>query len=298
MPAGQRPLIRRRLRTELRQERERAGKSQAEVARKMEWSPSKIIRLEAGQVGVSTNDLKALLDLYDVTDAKRRDELIGLARADRQQSPWWTSYRDLVPSGEYLDYLGYETDATALKAYYSTYCPALLQTEDYAREIIRSGGADKIDEDKVDRLVELRMARKQHALDRDDPPTIHALFDEAALRRVIGGADVMSDQITSIADVASQPDITVQVVPFSAGSHPGLGGAFQIIYFADPLDPPVMQFDSSPRDVVLRDNPAQLARFETAFEDLRKIALSEEDSVAFIRQIAEEMLAMEDTESD
>ena len=298
MPAGQRPLFRRRLRLELRRERERARKSQGDVAKAMDWSISKIIRLEAGQVGVSTNDLKALLDLYKVEESDRRNELIDLARSDRQQNPWWAAYRELVPSSEYLDYLGYETDATSLKAYYSTFCPALLQTEEYAREIIRSGGPDKIAEEKLDGLVDLRMARKRHSLDRDDSPELHVLLDEAALRRVIGGAEVMSDQITSIADVATQEDVTVQVVPFSTGSHPGLGGAFQIIYFDNPADPPVIQFDSSPRSVVLRDDPGQLARYETAFEDLLAIALPQEDSVAFIRQIAEEMLTTEGTESN
>jgi transcriptional regulator with XRE-family HTH domain len=298
MPAGQRPLVRRRLRLELRQEREQAGKSQAEVARKMDWSLSKIIRLEAGQVGVSTNDLKALLDLYRVDDQERRTFLIELARSARQQSAWWAAYRDLVPSADYLDYLGYETDATILRAYYAAVFPALLQTEEYAREIIRFGGPEKLDDVKIERLVELRMARKQHVLDRETSPELHTLIDEAVLRRVVGGGEVMNDQLTSIAEVAALDSVTVQVIPFSAGAQPGLGGAFQIIYFADQSDAPVLQFDAAPRNVVLRDDPEQLSSYEVAFEDLRGLALSEEDSIALIGQIAEEMLEVADTESD
>lgn len=291
MPAGQRPLVRRRLRTELRQERERAGKSQAEVAEEMDWSLSKVIRLEAGQVGISTNDLKALLDLYQIQDAERRTFFVSLARATRQQSAWWAAYRDIAPSTEYLDFLGYENDAASLNYYCTLILPGLLQTEDYAREINIDGGPDSLTDDEVERSVQLRMARKQHVLDQDNPPDLHVILDEAALRRLVGGAEVMNDQLTSIAEVAALTNVVVQVLPFTLGAHAGMRGPFEILEFSDPADAPVLQFDAAPSDVVLRDNPKILSVYRRAFEQLREASMSESESLVLINQIAEEMLA-------
>jgi transcriptional regulator with XRE-family HTH domain len=293
MPAGQRPLIRRRLRIELRRERERAGKSQAEVAKKMEWSPSKIIRVEAGQVGISTNDLKALLDFYNVTDTERRATMLDLGRAARQQNAWWTTYRDVVPSPDYADFLGYENDMTHLMSYTPMIVPGLLQTEEYARELFVSGGPSDRDEELVERLVQLRMARKQHVMDRDDQPEITTVLDEAVLHRVVGGAEVMNDQLTSIADLAALDNVTVLVVPFSAGAHPGMVGAFQILDFSDPGDAPVLQFDAAPRNVVLRDDPEGLDLYQRIFQRIRGYALSEDESISLINKVAGEMLGEE-----
>ncbi|GAA4205148.1 helix-turn-helix domain-containing protein [Actinocatenispora rupis] len=289
MPVGQRPLVRRRLRTELRQERERAGKSQAEVAKKMDWSLSKIIRLEAGQVGVSTNDLKALLDLYGVNETERRTFFIELARSARQQSSWWSAFRDIVPSSEYADFLGYETDATSLNYYCSLILPGLLQTEDYAREIFERTASAELDETTVDRLVELRMARKRQVLDRDDPPELNVVLDESALHRVVGGPEVMSDQISSIAEVAQLDNVTIRVIPFATGGHPGMNGPFEILEFNDPADPPVVQFDAAPRDVTLRDNGEILGMYRKIYADLTELALTEPESIALMNKVATDL---------
>ncbi|BCJ33003.1 transcriptional regulator [Actinocatenispora thailandica] len=297
MPAGQRPLIRRRLRTELRQERERAGKSQAEVARKMDWSLSKIIRLEAGQVGVSTNDLKALLDLYDVQDQDRRSFFVELARASRQQSAWWSAFRDVASSPDYLDYLGYETDAARILGYFPAMVPALLQTEEYAREIVSIGGIQQLDEDTVDRLVELRMQRKEHVLDRKDPPTFVAVLDEAVLHHTVGGGEVMSDQLASVAEVAALSTIEIRVVPFSSGAHPGLSGPFQIFEFSDPADAPILQSDTAFRSVMLREERDLIREYTEGFDRLLDFALSERESVAMIQGVADRVLG-DDTESN
>lgn len=296
MPVGQRPLVRRRLRTELRQERERAGKSQAEVAKKMDWSLSKIIRLEAGQVGVSTNDLKALLDLYNVNDGERRGFLIDLARSARQQSTWWSAFRDVASSPDYLDYLGYETDAARIIGYFPSLVPALLQTEEYAREIITAGGTKKLDENTIDRLVELRMQRKEHVLDRDDPPTLVVVLDEAVLHHLVGGGEVMNDQLASIAEVAALPSIDVRVVPFNVGAHPGLSGPFQVFEFADPADPPILQSDTAFRSVVLREERDLVEEYMSGFERLLDYALTEPESLTKIQEAAERALEA-DTDS-
>lgn len=294
MPAGQRPLVRRRLRLELREERERAGKSQNEVAHEMDWSISKIIRLEAGQVGISTNDLKALLDLYEISDTERRTFLVQLARAARDQSAWWNAYRDVLPSPDYQDFLGYEFDASALNAYTPLIIPGLLQTEEYAREIIRTGSLDPTDETTLDRLIQLRMARKQRVLDRDDPPTLTAILDEAVLRRCVGGGEAMSEQLSSMAEVATLDNVTVQVIPFERGAHLGLVGAFEILEFADPADTPVLQFDAAPRNVVLRDDPTSVETYRATYEHLQSLALSEAESIQLISKVADQMLEVGD----
>lgn len=290
MPAGQRPLVRRRLRLELREERERAGKSQAEVAKKMDWSLSKIIRLEAGQVGISTNDLKALLDLYKITDTERRTFFIELARSARDQSAWWNAYRDVMPSADYQDFLGFEFDASILNAYTPLIVPGLLQTEEYARELIATTEVQPPDETTLDRLVQLRMARKEQVLDRDDPPTFNIVLDEAVIRRCVGGSEAMSEQLSSIADVAALDKVTVRVVPFGVGAHQGLVGAFEILEFADPADTPVLQFDAAPRNVVLRDDMGGVRYYRAIFERLNELALTEEESIQLLNKAADEML--------
>lgn len=288
MPAGQRPLIRRRLRLELRQERERANKSQTEVAKKMDWSLSKVIRLEAGQVGISTNDLKALLDLYNITDTGRRASLVELARSARQQSAWWTAYRDSI-SPEYLEYLGLETDAAVLSSYNQAYVPALLHTEDYAREIIRSGSPVSLSEDQLERLFELRMARQEHVLGRDKPPQINMAVEEGVLRRQVGGREVMHDQLTSLAQLEALDNVCLRIVPFTAGAHPGMSGPFQIIDFDKEADPPVLKLDAVPRDVLLRDDPERLEMYRRGYAKILACALSEEESLDLINAIAAEM---------
>jgi transcriptional regulator with XRE-family HTH domain len=287
MPVGQRPLIRRRLRLELRQERERARKSQAEVAKKMDWSLSKIIRLEAGQVGISTNDLKALLDLYGVNDSARRAFLVDLARSARQQSSWWTAYRDAIPSSEYADFLGYESDASIINVFNTLTVPGLLQTEEYARELFTNDKPQDLDEEAVERQVELRMARKRNVFEQEKAPELIAILDEAVLHRLVGGPEVMNDQLTSIADLAALPEVTVQIIPFAAGAHPGMLGPFQILDFTDPDDAPVIQFDVAPyRNVMLRDDPVELTEYRAIFESLRARALPENESIDMINNVA------------
>ena len=187
------------------------------------------------------------MDLYEVADVARRTFLIDLARSARQQSNWWSVYRDIVPSPEYLDFLGYENDAATLHYYAPLIVPGLVQTEEYARAVFQAGTLRPFSESTIERLVQLRMARKQYVMDRDDPPNFTAILETGAIRRPIGGGDVMNDQLTSIAELATLPDVTIHIIsPLWRGAHPGLVGAFQIMEFADSADAPVLQFDTAP----------------------------------------------------
>jgi transcriptional regulator with XRE-family HTH domain len=280
------PVVqRRRLRAELRKARQEAELTQEQVAEAMDWSLSKVIRIEAGSVGISTNDLKALLRHYQVLDPQRTDELVGLARAARERS-WWSGYRDVAPPG-LLQLIGYETDASIMRNFETLLVPGLLQTEEYARAVIRAWeqGAP---EDRVKNLVEIRM-RRQELLDRAKPPMLFFILDEAVVRRLIGGKAVMRRQIRRLIEMASTPGITIELVPFSAGAHPGLRGPFVILEF--PVDDDVLYLESAQGDLISRDDleEEEVLAYREAFEQLRHMSLGPEGSVAYLGKLADEM---------
>ncbi|HEV2373527.1 MAG TPA: helix-turn-helix transcriptional regulator [Streptosporangiaceae bacterium] len=282
---GLSPVVqRRRLRTELRKARQEAQFTQEQVAVEMDWSLSKVIRIENGSVNISTNDLKALLRLYELTDDNRTEELVALARASRERA-WWSGYREVAPAS-LLQLIGYETAASVRREFETLLIPGILQTEEYARTTIREfvEGPAK----HLDTLVELRMKR-QELLERADPPTLFFVLDEAVVRRQIGGKAVMRHQILRLIEVADRPKVTVEVVPFAAGAHPGLKGPFVVIGFPDPEDDDVLYQESAQGDLVSRDLPEQLPVYREAFEVLRKLSLGPEGSVAFLALLAEEM---------
>jgi transcriptional regulator with XRE-family HTH domain len=283
---GPSPVVqRRRLRTELRKTRqEEARLTQEQVAEAMDWSLSKVIRIENGSVGISTNDLKALLRLYKVIDVDQTDELVALAKAGRERS-WWSGYREVAPQS-LLQLIGYESAALIIRNFETLLVPGLLQTEEYARTVIREfEGSTK----HLETLVEIRM-RRQDLLDRGDPsPLLFFILDEAVVRRQIGGKAVMRRQIRSLVEVADRPNVTVEVVPFSAGAHPGLKGPFVVIEFPDAEDDDVLYLESARGDLVSRDAPDEVADHREAFEVLRKLSLGPDRSLTYLGKLADEM---------
>lgn len=280
------PVVhRRRLRAELRRARQDAGLTQEQVAEAMDWSLSKVIRIEAGSVGISTNDLKALLRHYHVLDADRTDELVALARAARERA-WWSVYRDVAPAG-LLQLIGYETAASITRNFETLLVPGLLQTEEYARAVIRQW-EEGAPAERVDSLVEIRM-RRQELLDRADPPLLFFILDEAVVRRLIGGKSIMRRQIRRLVEAAARPNITMELVPFTAGAHPGLKGPFVVLEFPDPADDDVLYLESARGDLISRDVPEEVLAYREAFEVLRGKSLGSDDSVAYLDKLADEM---------
>ena len=210
--------------------------TQEQVAAAMDWSLSKVIRIEAGSVGISTNDLKALLRHYKILDDQRIAELVALARAARERS-WWQSYRDIA-SPRLLQFIEYEAAASIIRQFESLLVPGLLQTEEYARVVIEQQ-AEPSTRERVGGLVEVRM-RRQDLLDRDDPPLLFFILDEAVVRRMVGGKAIMRHQILHLVEIANSPNVTIEVIPFSAGVHPGMKGPFVAIEFPDPIDDDVL----------------------------------------------------------
>jgi transcriptional regulator with XRE-family HTH domain len=213
----------------LRRLREDAHITTEQAAGAIRGSHSKISRMEHGRVGFKDRDIADLLTLYGVTSGDEREALLKLAR-EANTPGWWQGYSDILP--HWVEpYFGLEAAATVIRSYEVQFVPGLLQTEGYARALIRMGNAPT--EEDVLRRAEARMSR-QDILTRETPPKVWAVMDEGALRRPIGGAAVMRDQLKHLIDMCDHPAVTVQVLPFSVASHPAMGGPFTILRFSEP----------------------------------------------------------------
>jgi hypothetical protein len=251
----------------------------------MEWSLSKVIRIEAGTVGISANDLKALLSIYKIVDEDQIASLLTLARAGRER-PWQSVYRDIV-SPRLLQLIEFEAAASISRNFQPFVIPGLLQTEEYARVLIRQSSGD-VAKERINAQVEVRM-RRQELLDRADAPLLFFILDEAAPRRLIGGKDVMRRQLRRLTEMATRPNVTIEVVPFRAGFHPGLQGSFVIHEFPDPADDDVLYLESPQGELISRDDPDLILHYREVFEELRALSLGPEDSVTFLAELADEL---------
>lgn len=286
MAVVQDPSIqRKRLRTELRKARESAGMRQGDVAKAMDWSPSKLIRIEGGQVSISTNDLRALLDHYKIKDSRRTTSLLELAKTSRGTS-FYDQYNSVLKPG-FRDYLAYEGAASGIRQYDPVLVPGLLQTEEYARTILDF--AFGLDEDDIENAWAVRQHRQEAIHEREDPPEMSFVLDEAALRRRVGrDGRTMVRQLERLKDYAGQPNVTARVLPFAAGAHPGMAGNFILLEF-DEADLDDLVHLESVDDITIRDNPELIARFVERFEKLEALSLSPEDSVVFFDKLIAEM---------
>jgi transcriptional regulator with XRE-family HTH domain len=279
------PVVqRRRLRVDLRRARIDAGYTQEQVAAAMDWSLSKLIRIENGAVNISTNDLKAILTHYGITDGERTAEFLALSRGARERS-WWSSYRD-VASPRLIQLIEYEAASIVTRNFQPLLVPGLLQTEEYARNVLK-GLNPQYSEEHVESLVEVRM-RRQELLGRSDTPKLFFILDQAVVEREVGGKAGMRRQLSQMIDLAGMRDLTIEVVPFGAGAHPGLLGPFQIYEFLDTADDDALWLEGPTGDLLSRDNPEEITSFREKFEQLRKISLGEE-SVNFLREKVKEL---------
>jgi transcriptional regulator with XRE-family HTH domain len=284
MTGGSPTVRRRRLGMELRRLREAAGHQIDRVAEYMECSRAKISRIETGQVGVKAPELRALLDLYGVPDAGR-DGLLTLARESRQRG-WWSSYADVTNIG-LGSFIGMEAAAASIRTYEQYLLPGLLQIEEYTRALMRAAHPTA-GSDEIDRRVALRMTR-QERLGGPDALNLWAVIDEAALRRRVGGAGVMRMQLERLVESAGQPNITVQVLPFSAGAHAGVEGSVLLMSFPEPSDPDVAYVEGLMGSIFLEKSD-EIARCTLAFDHLRATALSPDDSVAMISAVTKDLV--------
>jgi transcriptional regulator with XRE-family HTH domain len=279
------PVVqRRRLRTELRRARLDAGLTQEQVAMAMDWSLSKLIRIENGSVGISLNDLKAILAYYKITDDERTGELIALSRGARERS-WWSSYRDVSP--RLIQLIEYESASSIIRNFQPMLIPGLLQTEEYATAMIRNLDS-QVTEQEVKTGIEMRMKRQQ-VLQQPEMPLMFFIMDEAAVRRLVGGKEAMRRQIKRLLDESDKPTVTIEVVPFSAGAHPGMQGPFMLFEFPDAADDDALYLEGPNDSRFSRDNAEEISRFRERFEALRGLSLGPEGSIDLLRGLLDEL---------
>ncbi|WP_433272874.1 helix-turn-helix domain-containing protein [Actinosynnema sp. CS-041913] len=284
MSPGTNPLTeRRRLRIELRQTRDALKLTQKEVADALEWSPSKLIRIEKGTVGISVTDLKALLLHYQVTDPDAVDRLVRMARIGKQAA-WWNEYRDIA-SLRFQKFVGLESSSIRIRQFQSLVFPGLLQSRRYVEALMTNSHTET-----GRRLMEARLKRQE--LIGEDGPEMIFIVDESVLHRQIGGAAVMRAQLRHVKEVAAHPNVTFRVMPFSAGVHKGMAASFEIFELSDEPDDYAVLLEQAHRDTLFEDASEETAEFVNIFSELGEVALPPEDTLRVIdqrlRELAEE----------
>lgn len=284
MSDSQSPTVRRRrLGMELRRLREASALMIEDVAKHLECSMSRVSRIETGKSVARIRDVRDMLDLYEVGDEAQREQLLTLAK-EAQQRGWWTEYESVLSAG--LDtYVGLEASAASIRSFQTHLIPGLLQTEEYSRALIKVGRPSESPVN-IDRMISLRR-RRQAMLAEAGTLEMWAVLDEAVLRRPIGGHSVMRAQLARLLEAEELPSVTIQVLPFTRGAHPGLGGAFTIIGFPDPTDLDVVYVDSPAGNIFL-EKDKDVRRHTTWFDHLRAAALPPDESTDFIAAVADE----------
>ena len=283
-PRGGPTVLRIMLGNQLRRLREESGITPDEAAYEIRGSRSKISRIEHGRVGFKERDVADLLTLYGVTDERMRDGMLALAR--QANSPgWWAKYSDILPDW-FEPYLGLETAASLIRSFELQFVHGLFQTEDYAHAVTALGhGSASTDE--TERRVSLRM-RRQEVLTSADPPRVWFVIDEAALRRPIGGRQVMRTQLKHLLEAAALPHVTIQVVPFRRGGHAAAGGSFTILRFAAPDLPDVVYLEHLTSALYL-DDRRDVDHYMEVMNLLSAEAHTPAATTRFIKEIIQEI---------
>ncbi len=279
-PTVQRIVLGAQLRR-LRENREITTEQAAEAIR---GSHSKISRMEHGRVGFKDRDVSDLLTLYGVMDPAERESLLSLAH-EAGNPGWWHDFGDLLPHW-FEPYISLEAAASVIRNYEVQFVPGLLQSPAYAREVIQLGHPS-ITGDELNRRVELRMGRKR-LLSRTAPPRLWAALDEAVLRRPMGDASVMREQIDHLLEMTDNPNVTLQIVPFNVGGHSAAGGPFSILRFAEPELSDVVYLEQLTSALYI-DKPAEVDRYLEVMERLCVQAETAADSIKLLEKIRGEL---------
>lgn len=276
------PVVRsRRLAAVLRQLRLDAGRTIEEVAIHLECSAAKVSRIENGLVTVRIQDARDLLDLYAI-QGSQRDRLLELVRQARGRA-WWYPFADLMAEG-FDRVIEFEEEAAAIWMLEARIVPGLLQTEAYATALMSS--RRDVPTQTIERAVRLRMMR-QDILARPDPPQLHLLLDEAAVRRRVGPPALMAEQCKRLASTAGAPNITLRIIPLAAELHQAPGFSFTVFGFVDPADPKIV-FEELLEDVAFHESAERVGRYTLAFEQAKTSAWDETTSLSFLTQLAEQ----------
>jgi transcriptional regulator with XRE-family HTH domain len=272
---------RRRLGQELRRLRELKGMTAEEVAERLLVSQSKISRLENGRRSISQRDVRDLCGVYEVEDRRVVDSLMQMAKESRQQG-WWHAFGDIP----YSVYIGLETDAASLRVYEPQVVPGLLQTPGYAEAVI-TGALPEATTADIEKRVGVRMRRQDRITDTEHPLRLWAVLDESALRRAVGGPQTMVEQLDHLLELTRLPHVTVQVMPFSMGAHPGVNGQYAILEFPEAADSTVVYLEGVTSDLYL-EKANDVQSYSVMYEHLRAQALNADQTREFIEDVAKQ----------
>jgi transcriptional regulator with XRE-family HTH domain len=268
------PTVRaRQLAAELRRLRDEARLTGEEVGERLGWSAAKVSRVETAKIAINASDLARLLDLYEVS-GQRRDRLAELGRSAGERG-WWDAYADTL-GPEYATLIALEAQAERARWYAALIVPGLLQTEEYAREIIRSTLLIS-PPGEIERRVQVRMTR-QGVLTKDQPLRLSVVLDE--------GAEVMREQLRHLAEVSRWENIELQVLPDASGAHPAITGEFTILGFPELVSPDVVYLENMTSNIYV-EQEAEVFRYNLAFDRLRSQALDPGESAGLIARLAE-----------
>lgn len=286
MPEHGSPTVRRRrLAAELRKLREQSGRTGDEVAAELRWSPSKISRYELARTGFKPAEVRRLLDVYGV-DPSRQGELLALAR-DTTEKGWWEAYADILPE-PYAEFIGLEDEATTLLTWQLECVPGLLQADRYAREI--NAGllrvTTKLPPIVADRRSEVRL-RRQQVLTKEPPPVLRAVLDESALLRQVGDGQVMREQLAYLAEIARLPNVTIRVLPLASQDRV-ITTSFVLLGFDDSRRAGLgdVVYTESLTSALYVEGETQTYEYQLIFESLERSALTPEESVRKINEVA------------
>ncbi|WP_116244824.1 helix-turn-helix transcriptional regulator [Nocardiopsis sp. FIRDI 009] len=271
---------RRRLSAVLRHLRHEHGKTLEEVTAALEWSRGRLAHMEGNKwTRPDLGNIRQLLDYFEVRDDATREAILELARQSRTKG-WWAKFKDVFGGSSFV---GFESEASVISTYQPIVIPGLLQTERYAAASARAALARPADE--VDRIVEARLAR-QEILHGEHPPTIWAVIDESTLHRLPAAEGIAQDQLRHLITQAEDPDnaITIQVLPFSAGLHPGLSGPFVLLDFPDEMDAPLVYLETRTEGLFLEEE-AEVAEYRHVFDHLQVTARSQLESIRMMKKM-------------
>lgn len=271
-------LRRRRLSAELKRARSETNLTTTQVVKSLRWATGKLSKIETAETQtVKADDLDRMLDLYQVTDPDKREALHALAR-DAKVRGWWSKYKEVFGPQSLPDF---EAEASAIRTFESSVIPGLLQVPEYTTALLQGGRYTETDE--IERRTQARMERRQ-VLTQIDPARFRVVLDEAALRRVIGGSTIMTTQLRHLLHMAKLPNVDVQMLPFTVGSHAALAGSFTILDFPDPRDLPVL-FIETATDGIFLEEAEEVDLHSVTFSDAQGSAMSTADSARFIADI-------------
>jgi hypothetical protein len=274
-------VLRMLLGSQLRRLREAAGITPDRAGYEIRASRSKISRVEHGRVSFKERDVADLLTLYGVTDEQERSHMLLLAEHANNRG-WWARYDDVLPDW-FETYVGLEQATSLIRSYELQFVPGLLQTEGYARALTRLGHRSA-PAAEIERRVSLRLNRQQLLLEPGPSPTLWAVIDESALRRPLGGREVMQDQIRHLAELTERSNIILQVVPFDRGGHSAVGGSFSILRFADPELPDIVYLEQLTSALYL-DRPVEVDQYREVMNSLSAEAETPAESQKLLKRL-------------